>query len=438
MFSPKYYEDPFADDENDICYAEIVSNGGGDDGGASAGGEVLGTSAPMPPSITSFTSAYRRPSEVSRGGCAASTEIPLSAVNPTPRGNGQIDDDEYETYIELLRAELEEANKENNRLTTAQTKLESRVRSLTFEKENAEWQLQQEKERSAALGNRVETLEKEVEELMRRPTLPRAPTFSRGDSVESSALYAAAAPAAVSATPEASRSSAPHSFRRDPNATPHHFMGEESPLPPVRSIDMSGGYRVADPVQHSQRSYASSHGAYDRENESLSMAPYTSAQGGHWGGTGGHMPAQSGMPATRSQMRAVAAQEAAVQQQQSRQEREAAVQGLEAQLLEHSQTRDELTKQLERIERMRTRTVADRKKKAAIERGLEEEEKIIGHLRLELRSRSALLRWLPSAAAEAGLKTPLEPAAVHHHRRAQARVVFHRFFAVRPTRPSAK
>ncbi|KAK7201052.1 hypothetical protein NESM_000165200 [Novymonas esmeraldas] len=391
MFSAKYYDDPFGDDENDICYAEIVSDG--DDGGAAADARARRFSIPL--SAASST-AVRRGSESAKAGDGASKETPLPAAHGSPRPSGRVGNADYEAYIEELRGELEAANAENNRLTAAQTKLESRARSLAFEKENAEWQLQQERERNHTLTERVTALEEELELVMTRAS---AVAHQRGAaSVESSSLH-------VSPTPDGLRASAPRTQRRDPNAPPYPHSLAETPCESSRGHDMSRAAAPYTPTPDTSRSSRApeqlhyQHGGYASVRNSLyerEAEPTAFHRGARAGpdaaAAAAAPPSPPGAQMSRNQLRASAAQEAMAAQQRTRREHAAIVQDLEGHLLEHSQQRDELTKQLERLERIRTRTVADRKQKAAVERGLEEEEKIIGQIRLDLRHYSAFLR----------------------------------------------
>ncbi|KAG5497935.1 hypothetical protein GH5_02729 [Leishmania sp. Ghana 2012 LV757] len=390
MFSAKYYDNPFADDDNDICYAEIVSDG--DDSGAAADAR---SRCAFTPSTTAFSPAWRRTGEAAKIGCGDSTEIPLSTVHGSWRGSDQANNVDYEAYIELLRTELKTANADNNRLTVAQTQLESRVRILSFEKEKAEQQLQQEKERNRALVERVSALEEELELMNARAS---SAARQRGAaSVETSSLQ-------VSTSPDVPRVAAPRAQRRDPNASLQQFMVSDTPLersPSLElsrstarhapSVDGSRSLRALEHLHQAQAAYAASCGGlYGRRSEPVTTTLLQRQCTGYESYSAAPPPPNQQM--LRTQQRSAAAQEAIVAQQQTRKEQAAVVRQLEAHLLEHNQQRDELTKQLERLERVRARTVADRKKKAAIERDLEEEEKVIGQIRLELRSYASLLR----------------------------------------------
>ncbi|GET90775.1 hypothetical protein, conserved [Leishmania tarentolae] len=378
MFSAKYYDDPFNDDDNDICYAEVVSNS--DAGGAAADADAFG-------------SVLRRTSETAKSGCGASTEMPLSSVYGSRSGSGQAENQEYEAHIELLRAELKVANAENNRLLALQTKLESRVRSLSFEKENAERQLEQEKERTRVLADKVAALEEELDLMMERAT---SAAHRRGATpLEASSLHA-------SRSSEGPRAAAQ---RHDPNTSMEQLVASGAPSGLSRSVELSRStsrqawsmdvnrsLHALEQLHRAQAAYATSHsGAHGQQGEPMMARALPPTE------RTTNEPQAAASPTTRRQMlrsqwRATAAHEAMVAQEQARNEQAAAVRQLETDLLQHSQQRDELTNQLERLERMRTRTVADRKKKAAIERQLENEEKVIGQIRLELRSRSALMR----------------------------------------------
>ncbi|KAG5498672.1 hypothetical protein JKF63_02959 [Porcisia hertigi] len=352
MFFAKYYDDPFADDDNDICYAEIVSKG--DDSDATADARA---NCPLIPRVADVSSTLGSTNEITKSACGASTEIPFSTANGSQRASSQAGEPEYEGYIEKLRAELKAANADNNRLTIVQTKLESRVRSLSFEKENAEWQLQQEKERSRALAEKVSALEEEL--VMMTTRVSSAAHQRDAIPVESSSLPASSSPEGLHA--------AARTQRCDPNAS-------------------------LEQPRHAQTAYtAGRRGLYERRGETtITTALPQSAHASYE--PHDTAPPISTEKTLRSQRRAAAANETIAAQEQAVREKAAAVQVLEAQLLEHSQQRDELTSNLERLERMRTRTVADRKKKAAVERSLEEEEKLIGQIRLELRAYSALRR----------------------------------------------
>ncbi|CAM40326.2 conserved hypothetical protein [Leishmania braziliensis MHOM/BR/75/M2904] len=391
MFSAKYYDNPFADSDDDICYAEIMSDG--DDGGTAA------DARPRFPSISptaAFNSAWRGSSETAKSGCLASMEIPLSTVHGSRRGSTQADNLEYEAYIELLCAELMTANADNNRLAATQSKLESRVRKLSFEKENAERQMHQEKERNRVLADKVSALEEELKLMMVRAS--SAAHRHGAMSLETSSLH-------TSTSPERPSAAAPRMRRRDPNASQEQFIAPDTSFEQPRrlelspsaawrapSADGSSSLRALEQIHHAQAVYATFRGgSYDRHGEPI-MTTALPQRGRTGYEPRGEAPSPLGQQTRCSQRGAAAAYEITLAQQQARKEQAAAAQELEAHLREHSQQRDELMKQLERLERTRTRTVADRKKKAAVERDLEAEEKVIGQIRLELRSRSALLR----------------------------------------------
>jgi hypothetical protein len=391
MFSSKYYANPFADDDNDLCYGEILSdqddptlttitttnsNNGATSSHAEWREKRLGVHSVGSPA----TQSRRNEPE------PASAEIPPSAVRSGEDGvglagaasasaadRGRVDTRDYEEYIAELRAELEGANAENNRLTAAQTKAEARARSLLFDKENAEWQLQQEKERSHALAEKVAALEQELEQMASRT----GEAANRGDAPHRN--HVDPHDPSLTRTPRASRSGGDGAIK-DPVSTPM----------PERQRSM----RARAQLQQRQAAYLESRGgSFDRGDAAGAPAPPAPLPDATK--VAEQLTASSNSGLTRSlrgQRRAEAVQEKILQQQRLADEQAAEVKELEELLQIHCQRRDELATQLQRLESMRLRTVAEKRKKAAVEVRLEEEEKTIGHIRLELRSHSALVR----------------------------------------------
>ncbi|KPA83203.1 hypothetical protein ABB37_02887 [Leptomonas pyrrhocoris] len=388
MFSPKYYGNPFAGDDDDLCYGEIMSD---QSDVASNVGHANREWHERRPSLPSMATASRR----------NATEVPSaenshSAIRSGGDGapvthRGQVDTRDYEGYIAELREELESANAENRRLTAAQTRAETRARSLLFEKENAEWQLQQEKEHSRTLAEKVSALEAELEQMTYRESgvahrWEAAPGHANRELGTSSR--------------EAEHAAPPHRGHVDPyasslkpqqasNSGEDDYVGSHPVSPPLQKGQQ--GMRARAQLQQRQAAYwASRGGSFERDGTDAAQTAAPEA-----GKSTELTPAAPGAGLTRSlrgQRRAEAVQEKLLQQQQAADEKAAEVRELEELLQTHCQKRDELATQLQRLESMRLRTVAEKRKKAAVETNLEEEEKTIGHIRLELRSHSALLR----------------------------------------------
>lgn len=381
MFSAKYYDNPFADDDDDICYGEILSDQGDTVVNSSHSGHERCEKQP-------FMHTAGSPVPVSRRNAAesSSTEIPLSTVHngddwASSAHRGQVDNQDYEEYIVELRAELESANAENSRLTAAQTKAEARARGLLFDKENVEWQLVQEKERSRALAEKVAALEEELEQMASR----KSDVAHRGGWTPG---YAAK---------DAPHAGPPYRGHVDPHAPPpqpsHSREGSAvADLVSTPPPDKQRSTIARAQFQQRQAAYMESHGgSHERDGKEAAAVTEPNAR---QGSEPPHEVSQnSGLTRSlRGQCRADAVQEKILQQQKAADEQAAAVKGLEELLQTHCQKRDELATQLQRLESMRMRTVADKRKKAAVETSLEEEEKTIGRVRLELRSHSALLR----------------------------------------------
>lgn len=337
MFSSKYYDNPFADDDNDLCYGEILSDQGDT---ASHSADHSGVEWQEKRSAAFLAGSHA--SVLRRSNAEASS----AEIAPSVARGGDVGTRDYEDYIAELRTELESANAENTRLSAAQTKAEARARSLLFDKENAEWQLQQEKERSRALTEKVAALEKELEQLASR-------------------------------TNEAVQ----HRIHVDPHTSSDLVT---TPLP-----ERARSMRARAQFEQRQAAYQESRGgSLERDNAGAagSVATDQSVE------PPGASPNFGLTRSLRGQRRAEAVQEKILEEQRQAHEQAAAVKALEELLQTHCQKRDELATQFQRLESMRLRTVAEKRKKAAVEASLEEEEKTIGHIRLELRSYSALLR----------------------------------------------
>lgn len=384
MFSSKYYNNPFADDEDDLCYGDILSEQG--DAPVNAGRSSAEFREKRPATHVGGTSVSRR-----NGAESSSTEIPLSAVHGadernSPAHRGQVDAQDYEEYIAELRAELASANAENSRLSAAQTKAETRARSLLFEKENAEWQLQQEKERTRTLAEKVRALEDELEQLASRQSeVNRSGGWTPAHVGSEAAAPHAAAPSQRShVDPHASSF---HSTPQGQSNTRENSAAPEAMPPPQPDRQRSAAARAQ--FEQRQAAYLESRGgSFERDDRPTAMPPAQSSTEPPFATSG-----NSGLTRSlRGQRRADAVQEKTLQQQKAAEEQAVAVKRLEELLQTHCQKRDDLARQLQRLESMRLRTVAEKRQKAAVELGLEEEEKTIGHIRLELRSHSALLR----------------------------------------------
>lgn len=402
MFSSKYYDNPFADDDNGLCYSEILSDQGeqpANHDNSNSNNHInsnAGHSSPDSREKRPNAASAGSPAALSRrnGAEAPNTEIALSAVRSGdewgPAGQrGGADANDYEDYIAELRAELEGANAENNRLTAAQTKAEARARGLLFDKENAEWQLQQEKERSRALAEKVAALEEELEQMASRT----------GD------FSSAARPLTQAIPPPQHRHVDPHdaSLRAAPPASHAYQHGGvnsnddgdggaqdlvSTPLP-----ERQRSMRARAQFQQRQAAYLESRGASFERDTAEAATPASSTADVARSAEPQAESLNSGLTCSvRGQRRAEAVQEKLLQQQKLASEQAAEVRELEELLQTHCQKRDELATQLQRLESMRLRTVAEKRRKAAVEMSLEEEEKTIGHIRLELRSHSALVR----------------------------------------------
>ncbi|KPI83558.1 hypothetical protein ABL78_7415 [Leptomonas seymouri] len=391
MFSSKYYDNPFADDDDDLCYGEILPDQGEIVSGAGH------PSAERREGRLSLQSAGSQVTASRRNAAEASiTETPPPATNSgdecAPAAlSGQLSTRRYEEYIMELRAELESANAEKNRLTATQTKAESRARSLLFEKESVEWQLHLEKERSHTLAEKVAALEIEVEQMASRAS----EVAHRGEAALGHANHEPG-----TSTHEAVHSAMPHHVHVDPCASSLKLqqaskrgdddcVGQNLTSPPLP--EWQRNMRARAPLEQRQAANEESRGG-SFERGGADASPDAAPEAETSAEPTSTATSSALTRSLRGQRRAEAVQKKILQQQRLADEQAAEVKELEELLQTHCQKRDELTTQLQRLESMRLRTVAEKRRKAAVEVSLEEEEKTIGRIRLELRSHSALLR----------------------------------------------
>lgn len=358
----KYYTNPFHGAEDDVCYAEIICDEDRED-----------------PPRPSMESGEWYPSGATRGEFAGagensntalshhhqSTVIPLSAIHggddATPRLQALSAD--FTDQIAQLREELEHTYAENNRLTAAQAKLESRIRSLTFEKENAESLVHQEVERNRILTEQIADLRTELDQ-----------TFERANARKT---FSASEPMASNAQPGNQHRGSHISMSTFGSARLNHGTGDElevveMELQPADVTHQNSSLLERQRLRQSLSSQVSYHPVDPAAsaNAIREVAP----QGGS-----AHLPPRQPNPS-------------AVAPPKNQKLDAAALKQLENDLLAYNQKCSDLSNQLHRMQSMRVRSVAERKQKMTVERELEEVEKVIGKIRLQLRSQGSLIR----------------------------------------------
>lgn len=327
----KYYSNPFADDDDEACYAQV---------------DLTEYEAGTPSrQLTRQPSTYS-----SHAPTAGASPVGLQRQLEEAHATNQALHAEYDTFITSLRGELEGANARNNDLLAAQTKLESRLRAATNEKDTAEWALQQERNRAGALEQR---------------------------------LGGGGGGPAPMATRNAPRQNYSHDYSQQATQAPAnnndqfdmYGEGERTPMQqPQRSSlgsNASGGYTVL-------RTTPSPPNPQYQQPQHQARMPVTRRE---------HLERQKNnyQDPNSGRTRASAAAAAAA----ARPKVTPSANELNSMLLYHNRRRDDLSSELLRLDGPRRRTTEDRRRRETIEQTLDEEERKIGHIRLLMRNQTA-------------------------------------------------
>lgn len=148
MDPAKYYSNPFADDDDVVCFAEIEI-------------EDYSRQQSVDPTPTAALSRQVEWSGRPQLTAGAGTQALQQQLEESEALKSAMKD-EYDTLVKCLREDVEVANKANNELLRQQSKLETRILTITLEKENLEWTQKQDKERVTVLEKMLNDLKVEL------------------------------------------------------------------------------------------------------------------------------------------------------------------------------------------------------------------------------------------------------------------------------------
>lgn len=332
IMEASYYTNPFAGSDDAMCYAEIDMD--------EMERAPSTSSTSLSAAATAATIATTSAAAIDAGAAAMQQ---LRRQLEESQAAQQAIRRQYEDSIAQMRATLMELQEENGQLRASQSGVEAKLAELQLEREDLTWSVRQERERGAALQSRLSALETErdiargrtqsVLEQLKSMRQPRAAVEEAGES--SAMLHPAEKEV--------------HSMERRPDPV-HMATG-------VRNSRGGGG------ILHVN----------------------TNLQGGQAGG-------QVSMSSAAAQGGGYAAEMTESEKERARAQERAAVEQLESELLQHSRARDRLEGELNRLESVRSRTVAQRRHRAEVERELAVEEQRIGQIKLQLRTMAALTR----------------------------------------------
>lgn len=293
---------------------------------------------------------------------------------------------DYEEHMESLRHNLNTCVEEKNELLSAKSKLESDLRTLRAEKDDLSFLYNQEKERNEILSKEVTQLQLELsvardthhkmlnelqqshQDELNRTSHLNSPHGSDLLGSTSSGTVVGAGGFFSSVTTGRGSRTAEHGGEVDSRSS---FQEK------VEGVVTSQRPHEPTPAQQSVKVPASVPGAVVREVRSRGKGdPNVSS----WS-FGGNREV-SHHPETKTEK----------EKNEEHKNRAQEIESLEAELRKHNQAREELNAQLTRLERSKVRCAGDRHKKSLVEDELEQEEKVIGHIRLKMRSLQAFAR----------------------------------------------
>eukprot|EP00796_Vickermania_ingenoplastis_P005912 gene5912-4227_t len=277
-------------------------------------------------------------------------------------------EEDYEEHIKTLREDLERVNAERNDLLSNQSKLESELRSLRLEKENTAFLYKQEKERNEVLADQVGQLQAELSEV--QDTHQRMMEELHESHQEEVARTAAQASRKLVRPPAQRR-------------VPAYVEVEDS----EQGNDDEDDENEQDDEDTGNRGYAGN----EPQKPHKGPAPPKQVAEKAVKARGKGNPTASSWTIGDDAAPAYI-EKTEKEKEAARQKRVKEVERLESLLLEHSRSKDELSSQLTRLENTKIRNAGERQKKAMVEEKLENEEKAIGQIRLQLRSLEALFR----------------------------------------------
>lgn len=270
---------------------------------------------------------------------------------------------DYDGYIDALREEMEAQNEENYNLAVAKAELEQQVAEALEARERAEEALAQEKEYSSQLEQRIAELEDQL--------------ASQGRGAE-----------------RGYQQQQPQQQQQRPPPTPQQQQRQQQSAASSPSASMQQQQQQQQrAVPISRRAPFATYGGNEEAEEADRASSYRESRQQSIAPSGAQTPAAGSITgARRGRVHSDANDVYRTEADKSRMYSEGknSTAALDEELLIHNQKREELVGELQRLEG-KARTVADRKRKAELERELEGLEKVIGHVRLQLRSQKQLL-----------------------------------------------
>ncbi|KEG14080.1 hypothetical protein DQ04_00631040 [Trypanosoma grayi] len=348
----EFYNNPFSHDQEmeDLCYSSVVSFSADPCTATTATAAAVTAVPESCKNIDSFgvSSVLRLQTQLSE---ALRTNVSLRTT--------------YEAHIDTQRQEIDRLSGENNELLKKLTWLETQLRSLSLEKECVIMAQKREVEKNAALKEKIGCLEAELGSLERR-------------TKEWTAAY---------------------------STTPRNADGHSTPISQIRTQYLCPKQQHRQ--QQQQQSVLQVQMTPSRAGDSYMCTPDNSRCGSGQKEQPLHLFGPCPPSATRaaagtqrqetlrnpdgSAAKSHTRTEACPTQQKDGAD-EAVVKELEKRLLHECQRKDEIEKQLQKMERTRIRTGSERAKKISLERDLISAQRAVGDIRMRLRALSALVR----------------------------------------------
>ncbi|ESL08095.1 hypothetical protein TRSC58_04209 [Trypanosoma rangeli SC58] len=264
----------------------------------------------------------------------------------------------YEVHIETQRREIDRLGEENNELQKKLTRMESQLRSVTLEKDCSAMAYKRESEKNVILEEKVRALENELNSLERRTRDLRA-------------AY---------------------------HTSPQHADEHETHLSHIRPLRLQQSQYSDDQESITPSSHRNDRARYSLE--ATHLGPEWSARHSEpqeWRAAEGTAASKRSETANSIKMGSARrdanySAKATAYPTQNVEDKYATVKELERRLLQESQAKDEIEKQLQKMESSRIRNGAERAKKIALERGFLAAQQTVGEIRMRLRSLAALVR----------------------------------------------
>ncbi|ORC90904.1 uncharacterized protein TM35_000073280 [Trypanosoma theileri] len=282
----------------------------------------------------------------------------------------------YETHIEAQRQEMERLSDENNKLLKKLTRLETDLRSLVLEKECAALAYRREIEKNATLEGKIRSLEAELNSLEQRTRELSAAYNGTSRQIDT--------PGSLVQTRASSHYQYPQQQQHQQHHQQQHHQQQQEFTP---SHEKDRLLYTPEPLrygsQRKDRPYDTNAGS---SNSNINTAtpvglPRTDPVTPVSHTSGRRLQGNAGNGNNRSN-----------NTQRVDENRATNIKQLEQQLLRECQKKDELERELLRMESTRVRSGSDRAKKISLERALAAAQHAVSDTRMKLRALSALVR----------------------------------------------